>query len=875
MNQIVTVPGARNKMPKSHSPVFPERRLADSRRSSSAASLGRDAAIIKVGKLLLWDSKMRGSQIRGKSRSRGEAARNCWRKVSCILQENGELKLYAETDVSVLSAIQLSQLSRCAVQKLDRSVLDEDYCIAIYPQYTATSTSISLIHPVFLCMENRVLFEVWLVLLRAFTIPQLYGPAQSSPVFDPSSSGVLRGLFGTSTTNMFRVEKTLKLRIVEAKLPQLGLPATGDYFAEVVSDGEIRAKTSVKEKTTNPFWRADFEFSDLPAVVSTTKVVLKSRDGGRSHFQGDILGASTTATVPEGLRPSVDNGSQGVDVTYGSVDIHLDDLAQGKEQETWWPLVNDNGSKVGEIQLKVELEELVVLMSQDYQALSDILHDFSTSLTLEIAALSQADLRRIAEILLNIFQVTGKASDWILALVEEEIDGVHKESPAARLMSKNRTYSNDSEVSASDREAVRRDMGKSAQQEAHLLFRGNSLLTKALDAHMTRLGKEYLEECFAHIIRDIVDKDIECEVDPMRVTDPDDLRKNWKLLLSLTRSLWASIYASAPRCPPELRMIFRHIKACAEDRYGSYIRSVQYSSVSGFLFLRFFCPAVLNPKLFGLLRDHPKQKAQRTLTLIAKSLQGLANMTSFGAKEPWMEPMNRFLNASRQEFKSFINSVCSISIDSGLASVVPPSYATPITILARLPPTSKEGFPSLPYLIDHPKNFAALVQMWTEPTNIKKHEHILDGNLLRFHRICLSLQQRAKECLETAEQAERPSSSLSFKLEGAFTDTTGNSDSEESPLQLSFPKAMSKLVPADSSTPLSQSWASKTDAHVPSEIIEGRLDGGYDLSGDELSKADYGHKKEKGERKKFIGFVPGFRRKVKEKGRSVDDYGEH
>jgi hypothetical protein len=29
---------------------------------------------------------------------------------------------------------------------------------------------------------------------------------------------------------------------------------------------------------------------------------------------------------------------------------------------------------------------------------------------------------------------------------------------------------------------------------------------------------------------------------------------------------------------------------------------VQYSSVSGFLFLRFFVPAVLNPKLFGLLK---------------------------------------------------------------------------------------------------------------------------------------------------------------------------------------------------------------------------------------------------------------------------------
>jgi hypothetical protein len=49
-------------------------------------------------------------------------------------------------------------------------------------------------------------------------------------------------------------------------------------------------------------------------------------------------------------------------------------------------------------------------------------------------------------------------------------------------------------------------------------------------------------------------------------------------------------------------LIFRHIRACAEDRYGDFLRSVSYSSVSGFLFLRFFCPAILNPQLFGLLK---------------------------------------------------------------------------------------------------------------------------------------------------------------------------------------------------------------------------------------------------------------------------------
>lgn len=119
---------------------------------------------------------------------------------------------------------------------------------------------------------------------------------------------------------------------------------------------------------------------------------------------------------------------------------------------------------------------------------------------------------------------------------------------------------------------------------------------------MRRLGKEYLEETIGERLREIDESDPECEVDPSRVHRSDDLERNWRTLVSLTTSVWKSIAGSASRCPAELRLIFRHIRACAEDRYGDFLRTVTYSSVSGFLFLRFFCPAILNPKLFGLLK---------------------------------------------------------------------------------------------------------------------------------------------------------------------------------------------------------------------------------------------------------------------------------
>lgn len=163
--------------------------------------------------------------------------------------------------------------------------------------------------------------------------------------------------------------------------------------------------------------------------------------------------------------------------------------------------------------------------------------------------------------------------------------------------------------------------------------------------------------------------------------------------------------------------------------------------------------------------DHPKSNARRTLTLIAKSLQGLANLNTFGSKEQWMEPMNTFLSSHRHEFKSFLDNVCSISTSSMQLVPIPPSYSTPLAILTRLPPTSREGFPSLPYLVDHARNFACLVTLWLDHAGQVANIKATDGDLLKFHHTCILLRQRTEDCLARAERAERPSSSHSIKWE--------------------------------------------------------------------------------------------------------------
>ncbi|CAG8946074.1 unnamed protein product [Penicillium salamii] len=785
--QPIRPKGVQNKMTKPQEVVMGDRRIPDRRRNSES-SAQKDATIIKVGKMLLWDKPsasgaMPVSGRRVSTYKQSRALSSSWQKVSCTLQENGHFKLYTESDVSLIATVHLSQLSRCAIQQLDSSVLDDEFCVAIYPQYAAHPVAESNLRPIYLALESRVLFEVWFVLLRAFTIPELYGPA-SHLREDPNKTPEAEVPGTPSTKDMFRIERFLNLKIVEAKLFRAKeestprsrkasrshgqpspSPKLSDYYTEVLLDGEIRGKTAVKYRTMNPFWREDFVFNDLPPVLSQASILIKTLNPTQKDWT--LIAHGTYAPNQDMNAVNMLNEIEisTNDAISGRVDLRLEELDTGVDTEKWWPILDDQDQPIGEMFMRARMEETVVLMSDEYSAMSELLHNFTNGLTINMAQLMSSELNHLAEMLLNIYQVSGSTVEWISALVEDEIDGVHKESTTNRLRYTTRIHSNNTQETSQEREVLVRDMGRTATVEANLLFRGNSLLTKALDLHMRRLGKQYLEDTIAEKLRDIDDSDPECEVDPSRVPRHEDLERNWRNLTALTTSVWKSIAGSASRCPPELRRIFRHVRACADDRYGDFLRSVTYSSVSGFLFLRFFCPAILNPKLFGLLKDHPRPRAQRTLTLIAKALQGLANMTTFGNKEPWMEPMNKFLVGHRSEFKDFVDSVCAIPADRP-APIVTPSYTTPIQILGRLPPTSREGFPSLPFIIDHARSFANLIRVWLDVSPDRFNElSEVDINLSKFHNEALHLRARTQECLTRAEQAERPSGTLEIKWE--------------------------------------------------------------------------------------------------------------
>ena len=83
----------------------------------------------------------------------------------------------------------------------------------------------------------------------------------------------------------------------------------------------------------------------------------------------------------------------------------------------------------------------------------------------------------------------------------------------------------------------------------------------------------------------------------------------------------------------------------------------KFTAVGAFIFLRFFCPAIVAPDVEGLISTAPSKEMRRGLLLIAKIIQNLANNVLFDAKESYMFPLNDFLTQNIYEVTAFLRAI--------------------------------------------------------------------------------------------------------------------------------------------------------------------------------------------------------------------------
>ncbi|KAK9504508.1 hypothetical protein O3M35_010825 [Rhynocoris fuscipes] len=213
--------------------------------------------------------------------------------------------------------------------------------------------------------------------------------------------------------------------------------------------------------------------------------------------------------------------------------------------------------------------------------------------------------------------------------------------------------------------------------DANTIFRGNTLVSKMMDETMRLAGLHYLHETLKPALDVVISERKSCEIDPSRISDPTTICSNLNNLKEYVENIFVAVTSSALKCPPILCELFHELRDIAISRFPDN-KEVRYSVISGFIFLRFFAPAILGPKLFDLTTKHIDSQINRTLTLISKTIQSLCNLVTSKTtccKEQYMGSMyqafytDKHITAVRQ-FLEIISASSTPSRDSNDSPVV-------------------------------------------------------------------------------------------------------------------------------------------------------------------------------------------------------------
>ncbi|KAJ4307090.1 Ras GTPase activating protein ira2 [Collariella sp. IMI 366227] len=189
------------------------------------------------------------------------------------------------------------------------------------------------------------------------------------------------------------------------------------------------------------------------------------------------------------------------------------------------------------------------------------------------------------------------------------------------------------------------------------LLRRTCVATKMLSIYAKWKGAGYLKDTLQNVVERLMmtSKDLSLELDPARVTSAEELQTNAEHLQIVARVFIENICGSTSSIPASFRKICSIISESVRERFPE----AKYTAVGAFIFLRFFCPAIVAPEVEGLVSTPPSKEMRRGLLLIAKVIQNLANNVLFGAKEPYMFPLIDFLTNNIYKVTSFLREISS------------------------------------------------------------------------------------------------------------------------------------------------------------------------------------------------------------------------
>ncbi|XP_069353181.1 rasGAP-activating-like protein 1 isoform X1 [Eulemur rufifrons] len=433
--------------------------------------------------------------------------------------------------------------------------------------------------------------------------------------------------------------RCLRCHVLQARdLAPRDISGTSDPFARVFW-GSQSLETSTIKKTRFPHWDEVLELREVPGAPSPLRVELWDWDMvGKNDFLGMV------EFSPKTLQHKPPNGW-----------FRLLPFPRAEE---------DSGGNLGALRLKVRLVEDRVLPSQYYQPLLELLMD----------------------------SVLGPAEEDTaspLAVLEELTLGDCRQDLATKLV---KLFLGRGLTGPFLDYLTRREVARTTDHNT--LFRSNSLASKSMEQFMKLVGMPYLHEVLKPVLSRVFEEKKYIELDPCKMDLGRARRISFKgapseeqmretslgLLTGYLGAIVDAIVGSVGRCPLAMRLAFKQLRRRVEERFPQAERQdVKYLAISGFLFLRFFAPAILTPKLFDLRDHHADPQTSRSLLLLAKAVQSIGNLgQQLGqGKELWMAPLHPFLLQSISRVRDFLDQLVDVDGDEEAGAparaLVPPS----------------------------------------------------------------------------------------------------------------------------------------------------------------------------------------------------------
>jgi Ras GTPase-activating-like protein IQGAP2/3 len=225
------------------------------------------------------------------------------------------------------------------------------------------------------------------------------------------------------------------------------------------------------------------------------------------------------------------------------------------------------------------------------------------------------------------------------------------------------------------------------------LLRQNTPVSRMMTTYTRRgPGQSYLKHVLAEQINSLIElQDVDLEINPLKVYEsmvqqiqedtgslPDYLPRavtaevaadneqvqaiiapRLKMLTDIANTFLTTIIDGLEDAPYGIRWICKQIRSLSRRKYPDAQDQTICTLIGGFFFLRFINPAIVTPRSYMLIEATPTDKPRRTLTLIAKMLQNLANKPSY-AKEPYMAKLGPFIDSNKERVNKFLLDLCEV-----------------------------------------------------------------------------------------------------------------------------------------------------------------------------------------------------------------------